>query len=185
MNGIGKRSGYDFSKHEVTVKQTEDFLLHDLKKPNTVCGRVTFINTHGVMVVTGDFGNWIFCREFHPSPESGVSGSYWVEKLQIASTQVPEQYDPKKTEELIRERLEGEDISEDEKEYYENLLQRIDESEEVYKSIAYMERPSSIDCEGVPYCESTKPWLKCVFDAFDEICTRMAAADQIKGVNLI
>ena len=39
-------------------------------------------------VVTGDVGNWMFCREFHPSSKGHVSDYYWVEKLQMSSSQI-------------------------------------------------------------------------------------------------
>ena len=56
-------------------------------KPNTVTEGMTFINSENIMSVTGDWGNWIFCRMFFPSSKNYVSDSYWREKLRIASKQ--------------------------------------------------------------------------------------------------
>ncbi len=68
-----KRTNLDFTKHELLITNQEGLLIHHLKVPNTVIYNVKFINTNGVMVVTGDLGHWIFCREFHPAPDEFVS----------------------------------------------------------------------------------------------------------------
>ena len=86
-------SSLDFSKHVVTVEKQEGLLIHTLAIPGTITQSVKFINTQGIMAVTGDYGNWIFCREFHPSPTGSVSDSYWCEKLRISSRQDPYEFD--------------------------------------------------------------------------------------------
>ena len=74
-----KRTDVDFSKHDLTIIKRENYLLHDLKSPDfDYTERVKFINIEGVLVVTGDYGNWIFCREFHPSSQGYVSDNYWI-----------------------------------------------------------------------------------------------------------
>ena len=54
------------------------------------------------MAVTGDIGNWIFCREFHPKAGKNnyASRSYMDEKLRISSEQKSEKYD---SEEALKE----------------------------------------------------------------------------------
>ena len=92
-----KRTDIDFSKHEVIITKldnvVEPCVIHYLKLPDTRMNSIKFINCGGVLSVTGDYGNWIFCREFHPSEKEYVSGSYWEEKLRIASCQDPYEYD--------------------------------------------------------------------------------------------
>ncbi len=100
---IGERTGVDFSEHKLRIVESEDFLAHHFKIDNTYYGCLSFINTNGVMVVTGDYGNWMFCREFHPSAKGHVSGGYWDEKLQMASEQKSSKYDSKATEKELQE----------------------------------------------------------------------------------
>jgi hypothetical protein len=100
---VGSRSKVDFSEHQVNEIHSDNCKIWDLKKPGTNIYRVRFINSSGIMAVTGDLGNWIFCREFHPSADNQekVSDGYWCEKLKISSTQNYEIYNAKKTEEKI------------------------------------------------------------------------------------
>jgi hypothetical protein len=168
----GKRSGLDFSKHKLKITDQDGLLVHYLKKPDTICDSIKFINTNGIMAVTGDYGNWIFCREFHPSPKSYVSEGYWREKLKISSCQEPSKFDPDKTEEEIKRRLK-EDCTEEENDYYNDLLSQIGDGEIKYMYHAYYEAPSSMDAEYIPYVKSVDHWLLCIMDGFDEICRRM------------
>lgn len=173
-----KRTDIDFSKHEVLVTKENGLLVHYIKKPNTVVDSVKFINTNYILAVTGDYGNWIFCREFHPSADNYVSDSYWIEKLKISSTQVPGKYDSTKTEEEIRKLLAEDDIDEDkltneEKEYLNDLLLCVDDEFE-YTYSAYRNNVGKFsDYERVPYTKTLDYGLLAVFDAFDEICRRM------------
>jgi hypothetical protein len=64
---MNRRTKIDFSEHELKITQLEGVLIHEFKRPDTRNCMLVFINTCGVMTVTGDFGNWVFCREFHPS----------------------------------------------------------------------------------------------------------------------
>jgi len=179
---MNKRTNTDFSEHELKVIANDAIIIHDLKQ--TGCEythRVKFINTCGIMVVTGDFGNWIFCREFHPSSEGKVSDYYWVEKLQINSAQNPYNFDNEGTKKEIEEGIEKglEDYGyqdkklEEMKKYYEELLNYVDLSEFEYTSFAYNNYPSFLDTERVPFIREIKPWLLVIFDAFDEICNRL------------
>lgn len=170
-----KRTDIDWSMHEVLKVQTPEALIHRIAKPNTVINSVTFINSCGVLAVTGDYGNWIFCREFHPSATGSVSDSYWCEKLRIASTQECYDYDSEGTRKEIEERMADQDDppSREVMEYYQDLLDyHVDENKEMYLAQAHINKPSCLDHEDVPYCKVTKFWLKAVFDAFEEICER-------------
>lgn len=71
------RTGIDFSKHELIIKETDDVTIHWLKIPNSIKKNIKFTNIEGNLVVTGDFGNWIFCRNFIPSGDGYVSDG-WV-----------------------------------------------------------------------------------------------------------
>jgi len=179
---IKNRTGVDFSKHELIVTEQDGLLIHRLKHPEySHMNSVKFINTNDIMAVTGDYGNWIFCREFHPSAGGGVSDGYWLEKLSIASSQDGREFDSERTREEIQRGIDGEleeygysgENLEEAKEYYEYLLSYVDESQRYYESKAYMEMPSFFDSESIPYVKKTKIWLQIVFDAFDEICERM------------
>lgn len=169
-----KRTEVNFDKHELTIIDSPEVLIHIFAKPDTFCGSIRFINTQNILAVTGDYGNWIFCREFHPSADGFVSDSYWCEKLRISSTQKPTDYDPEGTRKEIEERLkdEDEDLSEEEKTYLEDLLYQVDEREERYLVYAHDNLPSNRDHEFVPYIKKLNLWLEVIFDAFDEICQR-------------
>lgn len=183
-----KRTSIDLSKHVITVTEQENLLVHHFKIPNTYMNSVKFINTNGIMAVTGDFGNWIFCREFHPSAEGMVSDHYWLEKLQIASSQVGDEFDSKSTREEIELGLKSQleeygyygDELEKMKEYYNDLLDYVDYSEWEYTAYAYSNMPSFLDAESVPFVKDTKTWLKIIFDCFDEMCNRIKKETLVK-----
>lgn len=180
------RTDNDWSKHEIEVTKHDGVLIHHFKKPDTICGNVKFINCGGVLSVTGDYGNWIFCREFHPSKEGYVSGGYWCEKLRMASTQSASDFDSDLTRESLNEAIEkgaeeygysGDEL-EQMKEYYRGCLEYVEESKEIYQSHAYESLPSFTDHDSMITEHDLKPWLKCVFDAFNEICNRLEKESQ-------
>ena len=172
-----KRTTIDFSKHQLKVTQQEGLLIHEFKRPDTRVCMLVFINTCGVMTVTGDFGNWVFCREFHPSPneDGGVSSGYWDEKLEISSVQKSHQYDSQETLKRIGEFKKefkesyGRKMTEDEKDWVKQLEENVDDEHE-YIYLAYRETPQGIDYEAVPFGKSRHPWLNAVYDGFDAIC---------------
>lgn len=175
------RTSVDFSKHELNVVKEDHVLIHDLKIPHSVHNRVKFINTSGVLAVTGDYGNWIFCREFHPSKDGYSCDSYWGEKLQIAGNQKSTEFCPDLTEEYIKEEIngglsetgyEGKELSQM-IEYYKSCLNYLEEGEFWYQSFAYSNYPSFADYECIPECKKTPYWLEVVYDAFNEICDRL------------
>jgi len=172
----GKRTVIDWGKHEVTVTKQDGLLVHHLKDPDTVINNIKYINTNGILAVTGDYGNWMFCREFHPSANGFVSEGYWKEKLRNLSTQEPNDFD----EDATRKELEGyladtdEPLREIEKDYIEGCLDAMGDGEFDYSHYAYRNNVGRfIDGEYVPFCKKTKYWLDAVFDGFDEICRRM------------
>jgi hypothetical protein len=175
----GKRTGIDFSKHVVTVIKSDGLLVHHIKQPHTSDRNIKFINTNGILAVTGDYGNWIFCREFHPSPDGGVSDGYWDEKLQIASCQVAQEYDAEATRREVQQLISGglEEYGYRDtqlaamKEYYEECLDQVDDEIE-YLAVA-RNHPPFTDCESIIFRKKPKIWLLCVFDGFDEICRRL------------
>lgn len=169
-DGKGRRTGLDFSRHELIVTKNELVTIHHLKKPGTIIHSVKFINVEGSLVVKGDFGNWIFCREFIPDASNElISDGYWCEKLEISSKQTSEKFDAdltrKRIDELIAEN------SEDAVgiEYLENLKTYLDEGEE-YFFYAQDNLPSKWDYENIPYCKSPHYWLLVIFDAFEHCC---------------
>jgi hypothetical protein len=177
----GKRTGIEFEQHEVIITQVEGLLVHHLKKPNTNTDNIKYINTNGILAVTGDYGNWIFCREFHPSADGGVSGAYWKEKLKILSTQQPNEFDEQGTvEEIDRLLAEEEDLDEEEIEYLTECKNKAGYGQFDYDAYAHRENCGRFqDHECVPHCMKTQYWLEAVFDGFDEMCRR------IKEDNLI
>lgn len=172
---MAKRTTIDFSKHEVIVTKSEGLLVHDLKLPHSFINSIKLINTNGILAVTGDFGNWIFCREFHPSADGYVSGGYWCEKLQMASTQKSHNFSSDKTEvEINRLLAEEEDLTESEIDYLNGCLNALGDGELYYEYYAHTENVGRFDDgEYVPYEEELNIWLAYIFDGFEEICNRM------------
>lgn len=171
-----KRTQIDYSQHELHIVDNDHVKIHHLKMPKSNHHNVKFINCGGIMAVTGDFGNWIFCREFHPGPKEGASEGYWEEKLRILSSQDPYEIDWDATErEIDRLLKEEEDLTEEEIEYLEGLKREIGEAEWRYLSYAFNEGVGRFnDYEYVPTpVKQLKFWLKAVYDAFDEICSRL------------
>ncbi len=177
-----KRTQIDFSTHELKITKYEGMgTIHHLKKQNTMVDSIKFMNVGGVLAVCGDYGNWIFCREFHPAEEGYVSDHYWMEKLRIASTQDGEEFDPegtrKELERLIKtgyaeQGFEGEQLK-DMIEYAEECLGSVDDSEFAYRSTAYDNLPPEADFESIVFYKKTKYWLLAIFDGFEEVCRRV------------
>jgi len=169
-----KRTDVDFSKHELHITKQEGLLVHHLKKPDTYWDSIKYINTNGLMAISGDYSNWLFCREFHPSADGHCSDGYWQEKLKNSSCQEPSKYDSDETELEIKEMLADPDRewSEEEKEYLEECLQYVDDEVE-YTYHAYRNNPGTIDCESVPFCKKVDYHFLVILDGFEEICRRM------------
>ena len=165
----------DWSTHQLDIVKNDEILIHDLNVNNSSFLRVKFINTQGVCVVTGDFGNWIFCREFHPVKGAKVSDAYWIEKC----SQKGRVYDPESTGESIINEIK--DVKKDYDnykepdtiiDYYEGCL-RYSDDYYAYTDYAYNNMPSFLDIYDVIIVEKTKHRLEIIFDAFEEICNRI------------
>jgi hypothetical protein len=166
-----KRTTVDFSNHVLEVVKTDEILVHHLRVPGTLMRSIKFINTNGILAVTGDYGNWILCREFHPSADGYVSDHYWVEKLKISSCQDPYVFDAKVAKENIKDLLTEHELSDEEKEWLNELSEEADQGE--YSFIAKaMDRPGSFEAEMIPHGKKLNEWLQIIFDGFDEICRR-------------
>ena len=143
---------------------------------------IQFVNTDRFLTVSGDFGNWVFCRPFIPSPDGFVSDNYWLEKLKIGSQQSFERLDFDAIEEDIMEKLNGglEDYGyegdelEQAKEWYNNLLGYLgDEIGYKYHAFRDYAKPLFIDYDNIPLYKEMPERLNIIFDAFDEICNRL------------
>jgi len=177
----GKRTGVEFENHELLTAKQDGLLIYELKKPNSLMGRIRFVNIEGAMVVIGDYGHWMFCREFHPSPTGHVDDGYWREKLEMYSTQKAREYDSEATYKELEDGINGgleeygymDDDLDVMKEYYKNC-QMYSETEWEYIAFAHGDdKPNFIDHDQVPFVERTKQWLMIVYDGFDEICRRI------------
>lgn len=171
----------DFSKHEFRYMKDTYCTIFELKHTNyEKMYRIRFTNIDGHLVVTGDYGNWIFCREFHPHAGGGVSSGYWCEKLRINSEQDSHDFSEEKTANAIRTLLtEEEDLTEEEIEYLNGCLDSFTGCEFDYNAFAYRNNIGRFqDYEYVPFEKVIKPQLQFVFDAFDEMC------DRLKGHNI-
>lgn len=170
------RTTTDFSKHELTIKKDEYATIYDFKKLNTITERVVFINCMGILTVTGDYGNYVFCREFHPAKDGYVSDMYWVEKATISSKQEVMKFDEEETLKAINHMLDNPDedsLDQDDKNYLEELKNQIYDGYERYIVYAMDNIPESRDFEFPPIKRTIDFQLQIVFDAFEEVCHRM------------
>lgn len=178
---IGKRSELDFSKHELLITEEPGLLVHFLKKPGTSIDCIKYINTNGILAITGDYGNWIFCRELHPSPEESACDHYWSEKLRISSSQESHDFSASATEQRIKKLIASEleewgyedEQLEEMKKIFENCLTYLEDGEHPYRVYAYDNMPGFSDVHDIPCEREMKPWFKVVLDGFDEICRRL------------
>jgi len=192
-----KRTNIDWSKHEVIVTDTPEVKIWYLKKPGTMHDSIKYINCDGILAVTGDYGNWIFCREFHPDAEGGVSDGYWYEKLQISSTQNGMDFDPEETKKELKAKIheyledngkewtevidEDGDTDDEVFEYYLRCIEKCDESLFDYEYYAYREFPPDLDYDDVVVYKDYKYWLKAVYDGFDEMCRRLKEENDLNN----
>jgi len=181
-----KRTNFDFSNHvhrvEIFKSEENEIRIDHFQVNRNSTYYIQFINTDRTLTVTGDFGNWVFCRPFHPSADGYVSDYYWIEKLKTYSEQIAENYDgdetAKEIQKLIDTGLEDYGYEGDEliqaKEWYTDLLQYTDDKIDYeYHAYRYYDKPDFIDYEEIPYCEKINKRLLIIFDAFNEICFRL------------
>jgi len=183
---IGKRSGIDWSQHKHScLTLGEEGVIDKLSIPGGGDFKsVKFINTQGLMVVTGDYGHWVFSREFIPGKDDNeVCDRYWCEKASYNSTQELYDFDPKATHEQIEEwkkelleESEGELSKRDKEkiEFWEECDKLIDQDNEGYYKVRACDlKPYFMDYDQIPYQKTLKPWLAIVFDAWEEICRQI------------
>lgn len=128
------RTDTDFSKHILTIIETDHSTTYTLKEPGTVFYSTSFINTCGIMAVTGDFGNWIFCRPFEPKSDLNVGDGYMAEKLKINSNQDPYRFSPEATKNHIKEQYLNEN-----KRIYDTLMAFMKANHEMFINEDYDE----------------------------------------------
>lgn len=183
-----KRTNTDFSKHEHKVELykcgEKQIRIDHFQVGNSRHDYIQFINTDEVMTVTGDYGNWVFCRPFIPTKGQTISDSYWIEKLKISSEQKLRDLDFDYMADMIKAEIKeliaeyGEEDNErynTEMDWYENLLEACEGEDEIqYLSLAYRDSPNWKDYDDVPISYKTPIWLQIIFDAFEEMCSRMS-----------
>ncbi|MCP4372995.1 MAG: hypothetical protein GY797_33545 [Deltaproteobacteria bacterium] len=177
-----KRSDCDFSKHVLITEINPRFRIHWLKLPDTTNFNVKFTNIDEVLLVTGDFGRWTFCREFWPSASSeGISDGYWCDKLQTWSTQnaMVWDYDTaiEELEELKKEYTIADGYDDRIHEWIDNCIIAIGDKYDFVPAIRNLHYASDIEYEDLPNGEIIEPTLAIIFDAFEEICERIKKSE--------
>jgi len=182
-------SKMDWSKHQLIEELNDTAKIWRLKKPDTSVQSVNFINIDGTLLVTGDYGRWSFCREFHPGIED-VSPHYWLEKIRIGSTQETGDFDAKYLQEQIKDKIEtlietfegdyqNENFAET-LQFYKDL-QDFDDIEPEYISYVNGDKPSCLDWEDIPTGKKMNTSLEVIFDAFNEINRRVKTRESDNG----
>jgi len=194
MIEMKKRSDWDFKDHTHRVEifkseEGNEIRVDHFQEGNSRMGYIKFVNDSEGLAVYGDFGNWIFNRQFHPSPDGYVADSYWYEKLRIASSQDHARYDSEATAKELQELIDGGleewgyegETLEKAIEWCKELLYHVDDELE-YTYQAYRgSNPTEMDYESIPFCKESSMQLKIIFDAFDEICTRLKAIETVNN----
>jgi hypothetical protein len=182
-----KRTDFDFSKHTHRVEifksdEGNEIRVDHFQQGNKKCGYIKFVNDDNGLAVYGDFGNWVFCRPFHPSADGFVCDGYWFEKLRIGSSQVLGDYDSEATANELQKLIDGgleeygysSEQLEEIKEWYTDLLAYTDdETEYAYHAYRDYNKPCNLGYEEIPFCKKVNIQLEIIFDAFDEICNRL------------
>lgn len=108
-----------------------------------------------------------------------VMGGYWCEKIEMYSEQETTEFDPVETRKEIEREIESgleeygykDGDLDDMKEYMERCLDNVDDY--IDYLIVARDYPSCADYDCIVLVKTIKPWLKCIFDGFDEICKRL------------
>lgn len=176
----GTRTQKDFSKYNLLCIEEENrmvwkFFKKDEEDNPLFQGSFNFINTEGKLIITGDYGNWIFDRSFNPNVELSVSDGYWVKKLEQHSEQKGKVWCGDASLESIKsfleQRLDWGTLNEEEDEWLKDLEQAAEENDELgYNYICYRQTPSSIEADEAPIGYKLNPHLAYCFDAFEAIC---------------
>lgn len=107
-----RRTNVDFSnhKHSREVFKSEDgnkIIVDHFKKLNTTHGYIKLTNTFDSLLITGDYGNWVFNRPFIPSSGESVCDNYWLEKMRMSSQQKFDELDWDNIEQDINNLING------------------------------------------------------------------------------
>ncbi len=178
----------DWSKHRFTetkypLDDKTNLFIYQLKIPDTSHGMVKFVNFDGVCTVMGDYGNWVFNREFHPKAKSYQAFHYFKEKLEIASCQKVGVYDSEETcNDLLKElaryceeyKIDPENTEDEYVEYLKSCIE-VSEDELDYTYTAYRTYPSNMDSESVIFRKKPLVWFSIIYEAFHEMCGRLDA----------
>ena len=182
------RTDFDFSKHEHRIEKFTSQEGNEIRVDHLQIGKsrslyLKFINASGTLTVSGDFGNYVFCRPFIPSKGGSVSEMYWYEKLNTHSLQSfeNEDYDFDSIIEELEAELEGveenysEENQEGVKDYIKILIAAAGDNDKLeYEYAAFRSSmPNCLDYEFAPIYKKTNHRLQIVFDAFEEICKRI------------
>lgn len=185
----GTRTKVDFSKHilEHTESKEPIFVsVHHFHIPGTIAESIKFINIDGKLLVTGDYGSYVFCRGFYPSAKSDkVSEQYWLEKLRGDSIQKPCSYDSDETIEALRNASLDAIHNYSEKnsrkaiEYYDEC-ENYAEDEWAYIEHARCNMPDFMSSENLVVGYKLHEQLAVVFDAYDIIIDIYKSKEQAK-----
>jgi hypothetical protein len=172
-----QRTRIDFSKHEVRTTELPNGMIYKFGEIGSPTHALTFVVTCGITAVTGDFGNWIFCREFYPDGDT-ISDGYWDEKLEIASEQKAEAFDTetvgRQLDEFIAEfeNNYGRGMTEEESEFFDDL-KAVSDNEIEYISTIWNEIPPTLDASDLPQGKTRHAWLNSVYDGFEAMCRKL------------
>lgn len=168
-----KRTKIDFSKHILEVEKTDKIAVYSFRLPEKKhYHSVIVICACGVTTITGDWGNWVFCREFHPCKNGKVSEGYWDEKLEIGSVQKSDVFDEDEAIREIDALLKENDDFDDETIMFLNDLRGWTSDEFEYVQFIRDNKPQDgpLDYTDLPTGRIRHRWLDAIYDAFDVMC---------------
>lgn len=174
MENVKRYTTIDWSKHILTVLQSDTTVIYTFADPETVIYKVVWIVGNGITAVTGDFGNWIFGAEFYPNIKQ-ANVSYMNGYLRHNSTQEISVWDDDEILESIEDFVNnfessyGREMDEDELDWIESL-KNSSHDEIDYMFTAYRETPNNIETEDVPFSKKLNPYLNSIYDAFNQMC---------------
>lgn len=158
-----------FETHTLCKKELDEVTIYNFKRPNSIIFSVNVVTYKGTTSISGDLGNWIFAREFHPVKGEKISRSYYDEKLQMKSTQKTEEYSEKKATEEIEYLKEEYSDNDEVLDFLEELEELVYDKNELY-NYSYMETPPCLDYEELPTGKVRIERLNLLYDAMDRMC---------------
>lgn len=171
-----KRTDIDFSNHKFTRNYFKGVYDYSLSLEGSRHHYVRVVVCEDGTAVYGDFGNWIFNKSFYPTANGYISDDYWIEKLEIASTQRGYKFCNRETECALLDAIEEAKTEYEPcvEQYYKDCLDALKtNSEEEYMTFAYDSLPKGFDSDWIVVGYVIPTWLLIIFDAFEEMCQRM------------